>query len=145
ADEDCDGSNNEDGAISCKQYYADNDGDTYGAGSPKCKCAADATYKVQIAGDCYDSNANAHPGQGTWFVSNRGDGSYDYDCDGAETRKWTQEGGHCDTTLGFCAATDVGFTGSVPGCGTAASWLTGCSSGFFSCDASTTNRQQECH
>jgi hypothetical protein len=32
--------------------------------------------------DCYDSNSNAHPGQYQFFTAHRGDGSYDYDCDG---------------------------------------------------------------
>jgi len=30
--------------------------------------------------DCYDSNANSKPGQTTYFTTNRGDGSFDYDC-----------------------------------------------------------------
>lgn len=33
--------------------------------------------------DCYDQNANARPGQLTYFTSQRGDGSFDYDCSGA--------------------------------------------------------------
>jgi hypothetical protein len=36
--------------------------------------------------DCYDSNANARPGQTSYFASNRGDGSFDYDCDGSVTK-----------------------------------------------------------
>ena len=32
--------------------------------------------------DCYDSNASAYPGQTAWFTGNRGDGSFDYNCDG---------------------------------------------------------------
>jgi prepilin-type N-terminal cleavage/methylation domain-containing protein len=35
--------------------------------------------------DCYDSNANAYPGQTAWFSVDRGDGSYDYNCDGLST------------------------------------------------------------
>ncbi len=30
--------------------------------------------------DCYDSNANAYPGQTTYFTTDRGDGSFDYNC-----------------------------------------------------------------
>ncbi|MFA5886362.1 MAG: hypothetical protein WC863_01125 [Patescibacteria group bacterium] len=33
--------------------------------------------------DCYDSNANAKPGQTAYFLTQRGDGSFDYDCNGA--------------------------------------------------------------
>jgi hypothetical protein len=32
--------------------------------------------------DCYDQNANAYPGQTNYFTTHRGDGSFDYDCDG---------------------------------------------------------------
>jgi len=39
--------------------------------------------------DCYDSNANVHPGQNSYFTSHRGDGSFDYNCDGAEERYYT--------------------------------------------------------
>ncbi len=31
--------------------------------------------------DCFDGNANAHPGQTQYFETDRGDGSFDYDCD----------------------------------------------------------------
>lgn len=40
--------------------------------------------------DCYDINGNAHPGQTTYFPTNRGDGSFDYDCDGQVTKLITQ-------------------------------------------------------
>ncbi len=33
--------------------------------------------------DCYDLNANARPGQTTYFTTERGDGSFDYNCSGA--------------------------------------------------------------
>lgn len=48
-------------------------------------------YQVMMGGnclapfDCYDSNASAAPGQTAYFVTNRGDGSYDYDCSGTTT------------------------------------------------------------
>ncbi len=35
------------------------------------------------SGDCYDSNANANPGDVAYFTSDRGDGSYDYNCNSA--------------------------------------------------------------
>src|SRR3989338_6320021 len=47
----------------------DNDGD--GAGYPT---------------DCYDSNANAYSGQPEWFETHRGDGNFDYNCDGVVTK-----------------------------------------------------------
>jgi hypothetical protein len=39
--------------------------------------------------DCYDNNANAKPGQTAWFTTNRGDGSYDYDCNGSSQPYYT--------------------------------------------------------
>lgn len=35
--------------------------------------------------DCYDSNANAFPGQTSWFTVQRGDSSFDYNCDSTVT------------------------------------------------------------
>jgi len=35
--------------------------------------------------DCYDSNANAKPGQTAYFTTHRGDNSFDYNCDGSST------------------------------------------------------------
>lgn len=73
--------------------------------------------------DCYDVNStggiNAHPGQTAYFTSNRGDGSYDYNCDGSETKSAsTYSPGGCTT----CAYTTQvewinGSTTSTPGCG----------------------------
>ncbi len=37
--------------------------------------------------DCYDANANAKPGQTTYYTVNRGDSSFDYNCDSAITKR----------------------------------------------------------
>jgi hypothetical protein len=145
-DENCNGTSNEEGATNCKYYYPDADGDGYGAKvTGKCLCGAGTTYKVQNNSDCYDGNGNAKPGQGAWFKSHRGDGSFDYDCDGNETRRHTLPGGNCSTILGFCSATQKGFKGGVPACGKSGKFLDGCDSGFFDCDDKLTTIQQECH
>lgn len=39
--------------------------------------------------DCYDANSNAKPGQTSYFTSHRGDGSFDYNCDGTEEKQYT--------------------------------------------------------
>lgn len=145
-DENCDGKINEAGAQGCKTYYPDADGDGFGAKvSGKCTCGKSANYAVENNSDCYDGNKHAWPGQSSWFISHRGDGSFDYDCDGAETRKWILPGGNCSTFLGFCSATQKGFKGGVPSCGKFGSFLNDCDSGFFSCGDKNTNIQQECH
>ena len=49
--------------------------------APAQKVDADGDgYPVGV--DCYDQNANAKPGQYQFFTTHRGDGSFDYDCDG---------------------------------------------------------------
>lgn len=51
--------------------------------------------------DCYDSSANARPNQTAFFSTNRGDGSFDYNCDGSVTKGTNNgEGGdaYCNTT-----------------------------------------------
>ena len=145
-DEDCDGKINEEGANGCKTRYPDADGDGFGAKvSGKCTCGPLAGYPVENNGDCYDGNKYAFPGNGGWYTSHRGDGSFDYDCDGAETREHTLAGGNCSTFLGFCSATQKGFKGGIPACGQSGSFLNDCDSGFFSCNDKNTTLIQRCH
>lgn len=68
-------------------WYADSDGDNYGNSAVTTSaCFAPSGYVADNT-DCYDSNSNAHPGSTHCddSVMNRGDGSSDYNCDGAET------------------------------------------------------------
>jgi len=71
--------------------YVDNDGDRYAPSSGTATCRA----STQIAGiDCYDSGANAanaFPGQTSYFTTNRGDGSFDYNCDSNYTNNMTNQ------------------------------------------------------
>lgn len=76
--------------------YNDLDGDTYTSGTTQiCSGASLPAYNQTTSpyrsapsatADCYDVNstggANAHPGQIAFFTVNRGDGSFDYNCDG---------------------------------------------------------------
>lgn len=54
-------------------------------------CAGDPGF-VANGDDCYDGNGNAKPGQMEFFPMERGDGSFDYDCDGEETVQSTAIG-----------------------------------------------------
>lgn len=66
-------------------YFLDADGDGHGDESQAITaCYAPAGY-VALGGDCYDVNAKAKPGQEGRESVDRGDGSFDYDCDGLET------------------------------------------------------------
>ncbi len=68
--------------------YVDNDNDRYAPSSGTATCRASS----QIAGtDCYDSNGSAFPGQTSYFTSNRGDGSFDYNCDSNYTNNMTNQ------------------------------------------------------
>lgn len=62
--------------------YRDGDFDGYGYGSYQ-TCVGDWVSYVANNTDCYDSNASARPGQTQCFSSHRGDGSFDYNCDGS--------------------------------------------------------------
>jgi len=103
--------------ITSAQCYADYDGDTYTAGlAPNSTClntascatatkasastngAVVTTYtagrllnSASATADCYNDNANAKPGSTFCSGTNRGDGSFDYNCSGTETK--------CGTTL----------------------------------------------
>lgn len=63
-------------------WYLDADSDGHGdPATAVTACTAPAGY-IDVAGDCYDGNAEARPGQTSRFSVHRGDGSFDYDCDG---------------------------------------------------------------
>lgn len=101
--------------------YADNDGDGYGAGTVHSLCSGDTLAPPYVADntDCYDLNANAYPGQTAYFTSSRGDGSFDYNCDGSQEQQYTGIT-TCDfhqTNPNTCAAAALGWISSVPACG----------------------------
>lgn len=85
--------------------------------------------------DCYDSNANVYPGQTSYFATDRGDGSFDYDCNGANDVQWGQ------TTSCVCdkwgCSSGTGWDGSVPACGVTATWYADSACG-------SVNRTQAC-
>lgn len=101
--------------------YADADNDDYGTGTAK-SCTNNATCGSATwasggagtaaasgnfaanATDCYDANANAKPGSTTCSTTHRGDGSYDYNCSGTNTK--------CGTTYNY-ATTASSYTRSV--------------------------------
>ncbi|MCB9797885.1 MAG: hypothetical protein H6741_34835 [Alphaproteobacteria bacterium] len=60
-------------------------------------------------GDCMDTNPDVHPGTTTGFSADRGDGSFDYDCDGSEEPVYTDVVCEDGATSGWASA--------VPDCG----------------------------
>ena len=103
--------------------YRDEDGDGWGVESDVLLvCGSLPGYSPKF-GDCYDHNPLAKPGTSgpvTWFTVDRGDGSYDYNCDGVETPQWTAVQ-RCPDDGGSGAP---GWVGSPPVCGETGTWKT---------------------
>jgi hypothetical protein len=124
-DEDCDGTGDEAGAINCVAYYTDADNDTWGVGSSQCLCSTSGWLRATRSGDCFDSNGYALPGQSSWFPAHRGDNNWDYNCDGQQTKRWTQTSGNCAFFSDLCSGGD-GWRNGTPSCGSTGNWGTGC-------------------
>ncbi|HEX6271408.1 MAG TPA: discoidin domain-containing protein [Polyangiaceae bacterium] len=81
--------------------YLDSDRDNQGLASAVSEvCASCPAGRVQSSSDCYDSNANAKAGQTSYFTTHRGDGSFDYNCNGVLDKQTV-------TSLSGCAAGSV--------------------------------------
>jgi len=86
--------------------------------------------------DCYDGNIFAYPGQTAYFSTNRGDGSFDYDCSGSDEHEIT--GTACShAPPNFCDSSNSGWVAGVypvppnpdagvPGCGSSGSYSQNC-------------------
>jgi hypothetical protein len=149
-DNDCDDEIDEAYADGCDVYYFDGDGDGYGTSSSQCLCDPEAStgYDATVAGDCYDYNIEARPGQTTYFTLDRGDGSFDYNCNGS-IQKYYSTNGSCGWEGVTCDIT-VGWASGNPGCGNSGQYLTSddhCS-GYWggSCyvESDTPSRTQSC-
>jgi hypothetical protein len=123
-----------------RNRYYDGDGDSYGMGS--LVCVGNHANYVDNSNDCYDGNANAKPGQTTYYTAHRGDNSWDYNCDsGVETKQWTMTDGMCqecdEICDGECECMEVEPMGddgweavSAPACGASDDYVTD----FGGCD-----------
>lgn len=118
-DNDCDGV--VDNGITYGDYPIDQDGDTFGGSITISGCPyyppAGYTYATK-SGDCYDDNKDARPTQDGFFGVDRGDGSFDYNCDGNEESVFPISGG-CTTTSN-CSS---GWNVSPPPCGQSGSYF----------------------
>jgi hypothetical protein len=145
ADNDCDGSVDEVNATGCSTRYYDYDSDSYGSSSVagQCLCAASGYYTSSYNTDCYDQNANAYPGATAYRTSDRGDGSYDYDCSGSNEKKYDDVGVCTITSL---CAVSKGWKSSVKGCGSSGDYITACafSLALLDCSATTSSYTQAC-
>jgi len=116
--------------------YVDSDGDGYGAGGYTQFCGTIPGGYTSDDSDCYDGNSYAHPYSYYWSSYNRGDGSYDYNCDGQQTEAQTQTGGgacyaptgnyQCPVDpglLSFGPMTNGWDASSPPGCGQSGTYI----------------------
>ena len=145
-DEDCDGMT--DNGFPFVTYYRDLDGDGYGdpaTSATRCDGPPPGPAAwVTNGADCYDDNDDAFPGQTRWFSNDRGDGSYDYNCDGGEQERATASGiCQYNMSLGRCL-TRVGYIGARPACGVEYAAIIGCTQSGTTCIESTGVGTQEC-
>jgi hypothetical protein len=120
-------------------WFQDADGDGYGNETVRLRRAQQPAGFVANSLDCFDRNPEAKPGQQRHFPRHRGDGSFDYDCDGKENLQKDLIAGGCKSITRFtipirCWA-EMGWQGKAPPrCGETGRWLAACSVSTFSCD-----------
>ncbi len=130
------------GSAGCapRLFFVDADGDGFGdPASSTLACEAPQGH-VEDDSDCYDGNPAARPGQTKWFASDRGDGSFDYDCDGMGTKRFPQVGA---CTLAICGVQAEGWKDVAPTCGSQHGWVVRCV-GVGICVPDTEVRTQDC-
>jgi hypothetical protein len=146
-DNNCDGVIDEEGSQGCVLYYRDIDGDGYGApDGGRCLCKPEGDYKVTNGSDCCDTDNRAKPGQTQFYTTRNNCTSWDYNCNNSADREFANLGsctawsvfGGCDPIVGWDA-------GSVPSCGSSASFMKGCSKSGLSCDEDRESRVQRCN
>jgi hypothetical protein len=137
--EDCDDRNPD--VAGALEWFTDGDGDGFGDPSlPSTLACVAPAGSVREATDCLDGSGDVHPGQTTFFATQRGDGSFDYNCDGVEQRSVETQGRCASTGFGFCVH-HPGWVGTtVPACGESANFVISCSG----CSANIFPAQQAC-
>ena len=143
ADNDCDGEEDE-GAL--LEFFLDSDRD--GFGDPETiVMACEGAGLVTNGDDCYDDNSAANPEQEGYFGADRGDGSFDYNCDDAETSFFAGFGS-CRSAPPLCFLNEEGWfddgSGVMPACGEAGIYIFDCLGNGANCDPTTAETTQRC-
>lgn len=140
---DCDGNPSNGCELAVGGLFPDTDGDGFGDGTkPLMTCPVAGVDYVKNGDDCYDQNYYARPGQTGFFVPDRGDGSFDYDCDGQEQLRASATHDEVCICSDFGCSIDEGWIGPVPTCAATGTW--GRAPGGFSCTAIPERRAQAC-
>ncbi len=75
---------NDENKWSTRGFFTDADGDRYTVGSQSFLCVGGSVptglRDHSYGADCMDNNSSVRPNQSDWFTTDRGDGSFDYDC-----------------------------------------------------------------
>lgn len=133
-DNNCNGLLNEQNASGCTAHYEDGDGDGYGAGASQCWCTGGSSpYTSTRNDDCYDTNPAVHPDQTNYYTYDRGDRSFDYNCNGASEQQYSSVANSCawDVVYIDCDLSgSQGFDGGVPACGDTEQWINDCSATY---------------
>ncbi len=109
-------------AASCGVWHPDEDGDGFGSTLLAIDTCNPAPNWVMDDRDCYDGNADVRPDQTEYFAVDRGDGGFDYDCDGfSAVELWELGGCH-----GSGCPKDVGWRAGLAQCGSFADYVTDC-------------------
>ena len=120
-DQDCDGGDD---------CFQDADADGCGSATVLFSTDLDCTDAGEAPSvtDCYDLNTNALPGQTSFFTEDRGDGSFDYNCSGAEEALYEAVYGGCAWDLVYiaCECNGAGWSGIAPSCGGTGNWTESC-------------------
>ena len=123
-------------------WYQDSDGDGYGNPEVTMISIWKPSGYVMDHNDCYDLNPSANPKTVAFFERDRGDDSFDYDCNGTSEREQTGTGSCSNGTA------NQGWNGAVPGCGHTGQWLVDCDRKFRSFKIETVreteSRTQKC-
>ena len=142
-DDDCDGQVDE--AVK-KAFYEDKDKD--GFGNPKVvkkACTIPAGF-VANNRDCCDTDKRASPTSSGWFGAANNCGSFDYNCDGTATKRWTTLTSECTSRIkpSSCSAPAAGWRRTVTSCGASHFWQTGCTWNDPICEGTGGPQVQEC-
>jgi hypothetical protein len=118
----------------------DPDASHAGGGDDPCDLDRDGHRATGACGgdDCCDYDGRAFPNAQAYSETASACGSFDFDCDGQESRRFSQEA----CKLGFFACSGDGFAHDTA-CGASADYVT-CSYAGFSCNQDTAPRIQPC-
>lgn len=110
-------------ALECGSWHPDEDGDGFGAAEIAIDTCNPAPGWLMDDRDCYDDNADARPDQIAYFAVDRGDESFDYDCDSFSTPEFRDLGGcHGEPTC----PEDTGWRTGLAECGRAEDYVIRC-------------------